>query len=250
MFDIPLISSILDASHHTAAGTATQHPVHAHENNMLYEWKGEKAGVYDNAWDDLDTTPHVWGATTNVDPSEIDCWIPYGPVHPCASPGVEAASFPTHHVAVAANLKAAYDGTCNPMPGWGVSWNPQTGGGCTLNPDYGQPGLGDGASYGSGAPARAAIAAPALCALPEGEEARTIRPTCGHYLLATEACVFGALSATSDMLGKIASGRAAEGVEGWRAAFESESLSAAGSCTAMGAFVLDRHVFKKQQLAA
>ncbi len=40
-----------------------------------------------------------------------------------------------------------HTGTCNPMPGWNVTWNPSSGGGCTLNPMYNQPGLGYGASY-------------------------------------------------------------------------------------------------------
>ena len=86
----------------------------------------------DNAWDDLDTTPHVWTHTTPVDPSAIESWVPYGPV--------QSAGMGTHHAVVAANMKAAYDGTCNPMPGWGVNWNPVGGGGCTLNPEYNHPG--------------------------------------------------------------------------------------------------------------
>ena len=42
---------------------------------------------------------------------------------------------------------ATLPATCNPMPGWNVTWNPSSGGGCTLNPMYNQPGLGSGASF-------------------------------------------------------------------------------------------------------
>ena len=36
------------------------------------------------------------------------------------------------------------------MPGWNPSFNPSTSEGCHLNPMYNEPGLGSGASYGSG----------------------------------------------------------------------------------------------------
>lgn len=62
----------------------------------------------------------------------IDNWIPYGAV---ASPKDLAAADAGHSgILAAAKMKAAYDGTCNPMPGFKPSFNPVNGGGCTLNP--------------------------------------------------------------------------------------------------------------------
>jgi len=310
MLDLPILTSILDSTHHAAV--ANHHAptmVHSSGQQTLWEWQGDRAGVYDNALGDLDTTPHVWTHATPVDPTTIDDWIPYGPVNNGVAT-VESAGMGSHHALVAANLKAAgdssslagYDGTCNSMPGWnpGAAWNPQSGGGCTLNPMYDQPGLGDGASFGSGKPSLAAYdgtcnsmpgwnpgatwnpqsgggctlnpmynqpglgdgasfgsGKPALAippAIAENEieaskEAKVLRPTCGHYLLATEACMFGALSATQNLIARIASGKADGALEEWRSSFEKASIDAAGSCTPMGAFVLENHVFGAKQEA-
>ena len=44
-----------------------------------------------------------------------------------------------------------HDGTCNTMPGWGVTWNPTSARAdpdCKLFPFYAHRGMGAGASYG------------------------------------------------------------------------------------------------------
>lgn len=46
-----------------------------------------------------------------------------------------------------------------------------------------------------------------------------------------------------DLLSKIASGKPEGALEQWQASFEEKSIQAASSCTAMGAFVLQNHVF-------
>lgn len=43
------------------------------------------------------------------------------------------------------------------MAGWQPTWNPSSSAGCHLNPMYNEPGLGSGASYGSGYPTAAAV---------------------------------------------------------------------------------------------
>mmetsp|Transcript_24983 Transcript_24983/g.61395 ORF Transcript_24983/g.61395 Transcript_24983/m.61395 type:complete len:243 (-) Transcript_24983:76-804(-) len=208
----------------------------------LWEWKGETAGVYDNAWKDLDVTPHVWTHSDPVDPSVVDTWIPYGTVEA----GVPDAADSHSALLAAVQMKASYDGTCNPLPGWGPNLNPVSGGGCTLNPMYNQPGLGDGASFGSGYHHARALAVP-VCALgtkAQGKASLTtadkpLRPTCGHYLLATEACVMGAMEATM----KIVQGEKGA-IEGWGDNFAKSSTAAASAVTPMGAWMLKKHVFK------
>lgn len=68
------------------------------------------------------------------------------------------------------------------MPGWNPSFNPSTSEGCHLNPMYNEPGLGSGASYGSGYPTAvsagtahgmqpsAMLAAPVLVQVPTQRE--------------------------------------------------------------------------------
>ena len=70
-----------------------------------------------------------------------------------------------------------------------------------------------------------------------------------HVVLATEACVFGAFAATQGLFARIASGKTEGAVEEWKQAFEKTSIEAASSCTAMGAFVLDKHVFHRREAA-
>ena len=93
------------------------------------------------------------------------------------------------------------------MPGWNPSFNPSTAPGCHLNPMYNEPGLGAGASFGSGAPTAVAgsegchptamLAAPV--AVPEGpvqKDIKMCKSSPAHLLLTGHALIFGALSAT------------------------------------------------------
>ena len=94
----------------------------------------------------------------------------------------------------------------------------------------------------------------ALCApvaAPDVQDAanvKTLRPTCGHYLLATEACVLGALSATTGMMNKMLKGQAGA-LDNWKSDFQKSSTEMANACTPMGAWVLENHVFKQQERA-
>ena len=75
-------------------------------------WHNPKAGVYDNVFDDLDTTPvHPYHYTDPVDISPDEPYASY------------TSGAPT---------SLAYDGTCNPMPGWSPTFNPSTSEGCHL----------------------------------------------------------------------------------------------------------------------
>jgi hypothetical protein len=76
-------------------------------------------------------------------------------------------------------------------------------------------------------------------------QCKALRPTCGHYLLATEACVLGALTATTGMMSKMLKGQPGA-VEAWKGEFQKSSTEMASACTPMGAWVLENHVFKKQ----
>ena len=95
-------------------------------------WKSPQAGVYDNVFDDLDTTPVDFHYSEPCDISPDPPYDSYAATDPFTS-------------------LAGYDGTCNSMPGWNPSFNPSSAPGCKINPMYNEPGLGYGASYGSGA---------------------------------------------------------------------------------------------------
>ena len=88
--------------------------------------------MYDNVFDDLDTTPVDFHYSEPCDISPDPPYDSYAATDPFTS-------------------LAGYDGTCNSMPGWNPSFNPSSAPGCKINPMYNEPGLGYGASYGSGA---------------------------------------------------------------------------------------------------
>jgi hypothetical protein len=100
---------------------------------------------------------------------------------------------------------------------------------------------------GSGSPALCAPVAIAEVSETQNQTScKALRPTCGHYLLATEACVLGALTATTGMMSKMLKGQDGA-IEGWKGEFQKSSTEMASACTPMGAWVLENHVFKNQK---
>jgi hypothetical protein len=59
-----------------------------------------------------DTSPHTWKTPVEVDPSSLD--DPYA------------------NYSAVGTSQLAYDGTCNPMPGWNPSFNPSSDIGCRV----------------------------------------------------------------------------------------------------------------------
>mmetsp|Transcript_43317 Transcript_43317/g.87078 ORF Transcript_43317/g.87078 Transcript_43317/m.87078 type:complete len:200 (-) Transcript_43317:176-775(-) len=193
--DGALLSSF-DSSMHTNAAVT----------QSVWDWQSPQAGVYDNAWGDLDTTPHTWSYS---EPGSIE------------PEGYYAGLAQTN----ASTSLAGYDGTCNSMPGWEPSFNPQSGGGCTLNPMYGQPGLGSGAAFGSGVPALAPLAP-----IETPTEARTAKAGPGHLLLMGNAVLLGAITATTNALER--------GDGSWVETFQTASARAASAVTPVGGALL------------
>jgi len=200
-------------------------------------WKNPQAGVYDNVFDDLDTTPvhpYHYGEPVDVSPD-----LPYA-----------------NYSAVDGTTALSYDGTCNPMPGWEPTFNPSSSAGCHLNPMYNEPGLGSGASYGSGYPTAAPqgggmqpslelAVVPLVVQGPAPKQELAVGTTAksspGHVLLVGHALMFGALTATTESVIK-----GSAHADAWAQRFNQSSEQAAAAVSPVSAYMLREHVLKKQ----